>query len=190
MDGIATLLDPISQERVAALWQRLQLRCEFPPLRSYLIPHLTWHVAESYDHEALTRILEDLCGQFEPFFVRTAGLGIFTGERPILFIQVIKDQFLIDFHRRLWEIFTPLAKQPSLHYSPENWMPHVTLFFDDLFLQPPPVWDAYQTTLCILNLLIRETFDWQIQVANLSYGRVVDDQMQFRDYPFNPKDCQ
>lgn len=185
MDGIATILDAVNLERVNSLWRDLQLHCSIPDTQTHLLPHFSWHVAKSYDHEPLLQVLADLCGQLQPFTVRTAGLGIFSGEKPIIYINLVKDQKIIEVHRKLWEAFTPFAHQPSEYYSPDYWMPHITIYFDEIFNELPEGWETYNKTMCVLNQLISQRYGWSIAVDNLAYGRMDGNRMQFQHYPFD-----
>jgi 2'-5' RNA ligase len=184
MDGIATMLDEENYNRVLALWEELQVRCAIPEIRSHLLPHFTWHVAEAYDDEKLIQAMGDLCSQLKPFTVKTTGLGIFAGEKPIIYVNIVKDLHLIEVHQKLWNIFTPLASQPSLLYSPESWVPHITLFFDEIFDDLPEDWDTHRVTMCVLDLLARQRFDWHIQADNFAYGRMDGSTMHVKHYPF------
>jgi 2'-5' RNA ligase len=184
LDGIATVLDRLNYDRVQSLWTGLQSRCEIPETRTDLIPHFTWHVSESYNHDRMIEVLKNFCGKLKPFTIRTSGLGIFSGEKPVVYINIVKDQRLVEIHRELWESFTPLAIEPSFHYSPEYWMPHITLFFDEIFKKLPPKLDTHQAMLCVLDNLARERYEWQIEVNNFAYGRMNGNRMQFYHYPF------
>lgn len=127
MYAIASLLNPEPAQRVETLWARFETRCGLIGIKTAPLAHFTWVAAEAYEAEPVQRVLTELASQVQPFRVHTAGLGVFTGSLPVVYISLVKDEKLLALHKLLWERTLPYAITPNLHYDPSSWIPHVTL---------------------------------------------------------------
>ncbi len=76
-----------------------------------------------------------LVSTWKEFSVKTAGLGLFTGENPALYLPIIKTRDLLEKHQELWELCKGFGNQISILYSPENWLPHITLVHQGFSLE-------------------------------------------------------
>lgn len=158
MNGIASLLDGSATSHVEGLWQELETRCGLVGVKSTPFPHMTWQVTEDYDLPRLEVALRAVVGQVRPFSIHTSGLGLFTGENPIIYISVVKDEALMRFHSLLWEDMAGIAFHPAHYYSPAQWVPHITLAYNDL---------TSANLDCALQSLAFQSFNWEIQIDNL-----------------------
>src|SRR5688572_9965009 len=97
MQGVVSVLDAQTSAQVEALWAELER--EFALKYACMpYPHFTYHLAEQYDETRVAAVLRDLARHAEPLRVTTSGLGIFTGERPVLYVPVVRDATLTRFH--------------------------------------------------------------------------------------------
>ncbi|MGD0752290.1 MAG: 2'-5' RNA ligase family protein [Anaerolineales bacterium] len=158
MNGIASLLDKPATSRVETLWQELEARCGLVGVKTTPFPHLTWQVTENYVFPRLEAALHALASQATPFIIHTAGLGLFTGAHPILYITIVKDEQLMRFHSLLWEQMNGIAFHPVLYFSPGHWVPHITLAYNDI---TPANLD------CVMQFMAFQSFDLNIQIDNL-----------------------
>lgn len=132
MYAIASLLDTTGEQVVLDLWKQFSLRCLLPDGATSLLPHFTWVSAESYPLEPVERILEEIAGDSVLFRARSAGLGVFTGAAPVVYVPLVKDKKLLDLHQEVWERLLPYAESPNIYYDPDRWMPHITLALHDV----------------------------------------------------------
>jgi hypothetical protein len=58
---------------------------------------------------------------------RASGLGVFTGTEAIIFMHVVRSAALDRLHQDIWDNCTPRFGVGLPYYSPEAWVPHVTL---------------------------------------------------------------
>lgn len=156
--GVISVLDSIHETRVRQIWQELQDQCDWPGPHPEDIPHFSWHVAEAYDEERLTSALQTVSSQLTPFQVIADGLGIFSGEKPVVYINLVKDQVLQQVHQKLWEIFENLGQGISPYYAPHRWIPHITIASGEI--EP-------QVFCCIVQYLAFKPITWTILVDNL-----------------------
>jgi 2'-5' RNA ligase len=181
LQGIVSILDPEHCEKVEALW--FDLKREFGLKdAANAHPHVTYQVAEQYEITRAKGVLKRLARRAAPFRVRTSGLGIFTGDSPIVYIAVARSIHLANFHTRLWERISRTAHGVHAHhYGPDNFMPHITLAAGDLKAEQLPN---------VVRLLADRPFSWEITLDNLT---LVPDAAGSRDqwirFPFgqNPQ---
>ena len=159
MHGVVSVLDELHYGRVEALWDLLEEECGLAAIREVPIPHFSWQIAEDYDFEGLQRELQTLANEMGPFEVTTSGLGIFAGAQPVVYVQVTKNPNLMTFHQRMWRLTRVHAAGLSQFYSPEAWMPHITLANKDV--DPGSL-------ACAMRCLGMLHLNWRMQVDNFA----------------------
>ncbi len=127
--GIITLLKEDSNPKIFQAWKELREACDLPDVNLAAVPHLTWHIAENYELPGLKDRLSGWAAERRPFRVQAAGLGLFTGPEPVVYVPVLKSSHLARFHQKLIKQILPLSIGPSRYYSPAAWTPHITLAF-------------------------------------------------------------
>lgn len=159
MQGIVSTLDPTNNARVETLWNELEAQFGLK-YACTAYPHFSYQIAEAYQTQPVLAALQELARQMKPFTVTTSGLGIFTGERPVLFVRVIRDAELTTFHDRVFEAVAPYVRGVHAdHYGPEHWVPHITLAIKDL---------NHDNLPDVIRLLSRRSFNWEITVHDVA----------------------
>ena len=122
MPGVIFLLDEVNHARVESLWD--QMEREFGVAKGYpgAMPHFTIHLAAEYNLDATRVIVGQVARAQRPFTVPTSGLGVFTGEMPILYIPVIRTRTLDELHSRLYQELAPQVLPALL-----EWLAHQPL---------------------------------------------------------------
>lgn len=123
-------------------------------------PHFSWLIASDFDWPALENALREIASQTSSFTVHTAGLGLFSGPNPVVFIPVVRTAELSAFHQQVWESIQPLGIEISPLYSPVNWVPHITLAYADVTPANIP---------CAIQALAFQTYNWEMCVDNISF---------------------
>src|SRR4051812_46659014 len=116
MDAVVSLLDETHYRLVEDLWAELEARFGVRGIYVTPYPPFSYHIAQHYDLAALEPVLRRAAQGATPFTVRTGGLGIFTGANPILYIPVVRDPALTEFHRRLWQAVDPAGVESAVYY--------------------------------------------------------------------------
>ena len=160
MDGLVTLLPEPFYKQVQDLWDELEARFDLRGVRITPFPHFSWQVAQNYDPVLLVDRLNQLTHQLHSFKVRTAGLGLFTSEHPTLFIPVVKSPQLVTFHEQIWQTLEGTASNLDAYYTPDAFVPHITLAFADL---------TNEKAGQVMEWLSKDGFNWEMQVDNLTY---------------------
>lgn len=171
MQGIVSLLDETHSRIVEDLWDELQRDFGITAPFSTRFPHFTYSVAESFREGDLTVALEKIAQDLKPFPARTSGLGVFGGERPIVFVTVVRSAQLSELHRRLGKKVSTACSGRSNHYGEDIWIPHITLAEGDV--------DPAKAAEIIRRWAARP-FQWEIKVNNLALLSSVNDKQEVR----------
>ncbi|MDX9953695.1 MAG: 2'-5' RNA ligase family protein [Anaerolineae bacterium] len=159
LEAVVAVLDEEHRQQVAAVWDELREKFGVADVFETPIPHFSYHVAEKYDGEALDAVLRQVARETPPFTITTAGLGVFTGPQPVLYVPVARDATLCALQAGLVERLQPIAVHPVCHYLPENWFPHITLALGTL--------EADKLAAIMAHLAPR-SFHWHVRINNLA----------------------
>ncbi len=160
MHGLVSLLPSPYYERVEAIWDRLERRCGLTGIRVTPYPHFSWQIADDYDFDRLEAAIQLVVAQTKPFAVKTAGLGIFSGENPVVYLPVARNNRMTQLHNEIWLATSGLGTGVSELYNDDNWTPHISLAYGDVDRQTLPE---------ILDELAFESFGWEFEVDNVSF---------------------
>ena len=159
MQGIVSLLDEPHTQIIHDIWQELKTKCGIRGTQVPEFPHFSYHVAESYDEEPLRTLLKNIIAYQKTFKVKTAGLGIFNGGAPVLFVPIVRDPALTILHQSICPALSTTTNTSLSYYEPQSWMPHITLAQGDLTPQNLPD---------VIRLLNDRNFAWEIEINNLT----------------------
>jgi 2'-5' RNA ligase len=160
MHGVVSLLDEAHNQLVQAIWAAMEAELGIVGARVRPYPHFSYHVAEHYDLERLEPVLEEFAAWTEPFTVRTAGLGLFTGGLlPVLYVTVVRSPQLTRLQQALWPRLATGSAGIAEYYHPDQWVPHITLGQGDINMENLPA---------VLRLLNRYQFEWSFTAGNIA----------------------
>ena len=159
MHGVVSLLDDEHYTIVESLWDELETGLGVRGLYKTPFPHFSYHVAEQYDVDLLESILRRLASHCATFRVRTAGLGVFSGDHPVLYVAAVRSPALSALHQKLWRELARASAGTVEYYHPERWIPHITLADGDVLKDHLPD---------VVRMLNARAFDWGFEVNNLS----------------------
>jgi 2'-5' RNA ligase len=162
MHAVVSLFEQETQDKIEQIWKLLNQYFGIESMYATPIPHYSYHVSSNYEKEKVKKVLEHAASSVAPFSVKTAGIGIFPGELPVLFMPVVRTPQLTKLHQLLWDglgCACDMSVGSSPLYSPENWIPHVTLAHGDIHVG----------NLCrIIRMLQTKVSSWEISVDNIS----------------------
>lgn len=159
MHGLVSILDKTHYNLVEAIWQELETDCGLTGIHVTPLPHFSWQIAKDYDWDGLEISLRKIATNTKPFSIHTAGLALFSGESPVVYIPVVRSRPLSEFHELIWERLDLLSKGASPYYAPPFWMPHISLAYGDL---------DDSKLICLMDKLAFRTFNWAIEIDNLT----------------------
>jgi len=160
MHGLVSILDETHFTKVTNLWDKLEEKYNLKGIRVTPIPHFSWQVAKDYNFTELEAVIEKVSQKISPFKIRTSGLGVFTGEFPVVYLAVVNDLNLIKIHSIICEGFNSIAIEPLIYYQPNLWVPHISLAYTDVNSEN-------------IGFLMKEIsfidFHWEISINNLAF---------------------
>jgi 2'-5' RNA ligase len=159
MNGVISLLDDKHYKLTEHIWGDLAAHLGLRGIYVTPFPHFTYKVAAKFDLEVLEPVLAEIAQKQPPFTVRTSGIGIFPGEKPIVYIPVVRDSYLTRFQERLWQMLENIGEEVDQYYHPESWIPHVSVAFGDVTADNLPDVVTYLNELDLY---------WEITVDNLA----------------------
>lgn len=169
MAASASLLDDAHASKVEEIWATLRGEHRLTGVSVSPLPHLSYQCARDYDLALLSEVVSKLAEKARPLKVRTAGLGVFSGPRPVIYMPVVRSPELTRLQLALWSAGAVACEQPLAEYHPAAWIPHITLAQGDL--DP----DRLGPVMSALNQM---DLYWEFEVDNLAIVRGRGDQPQ------------
>ncbi len=176
MYGVVSILDAEHSEKIRAIWIQLESECGLAGIRVTPIPHFSWQVAEKYDLLRLEPELRHIAHSIKPFEVVTAGLGIFSGANPVIYIGLVKNEAFMQLHSQIWSRCQATCQGINVYYSPQSWMPHITLAHGDV---------NREKAGCALSQLVHMSFDWKITIDNIAVIAQAEDEIGYESLHFH-----
>lgn len=176
MYGIVSLLSEEYDQFVRDIWRDFEAEFGVHGVHKTPVPHFSYHVAERYTQDALESNLRPVLEYVTPFTVTTNGLGIFTGEVPVLYVTMQPNERLFDMNQRLWNVLAPVSQEIHPLYHPGKWVPHITLTQGDIGNDRLPD---------VIRMLSPRNFYWEFTVDNIvllgsDEGEINEVQLKFR----------
>ena len=166
MYAIISELDPESAVVVKDLWGRLREACGLMAIYELPTPHFTWYVAEGLDVPAVESIIAELSVRTRQLTSYVFGFGIFSGERPVFYLPLVKSQAMIDLHNQIWSQAVACSQLPNRYYAPDFWLPHITLAINDI---------TKESLACALESVAFERVEMTVSADNLIVVTQEDD---------------
>lgn len=133
MSIIAMLLHEPAATQVREWWGILQKDLHIAGVRAKVpFPHVTLLGCEGIEHPRIQAILTEYTHRIAPFSLRSLGLGLFLKPLPVLYTPIIRTPALSKLHQDLWIDVERLGGTMFKLYSPDHWIPHLTLAQGDL----------------------------------------------------------
>jgi 2'-5' RNA ligase len=159
MHGLVSLLPKPSYRQVQDIWETLAKEHGLRGIRVTPYPHFSWQIAKEYDFDRLEDIIAEIGLKTPPIIVHTAGLGLFSGNCPVIYVSVVKDPNLMRLHADIWGAVQPAAQDLSPYYAPSAWMPHISLAYEDV--TPTNIGPVVQR-------LAYQSLAWEMRVDNIA----------------------
>ena len=166
MLAITSLLSQPHVVRINGIIKKLEEKFGLSDVQATLDPHLTYQLAGVRKLSALKHVLAEVAAGTAPFPAFTTGLGVFPGERPVIYIPVLRSDALNALHRRILAVTAPLCLRTDKFSGADCWLPHISLALHDT----TP--DLLGPVLAYLN---QETYNLKIIIDNLAILRQVGD---------------
>jgi 2'-5' RNA ligase len=130
--GIASLLTGVERDEVLRFWDVFEKDYNSIGVRSFDHPNLGFQGGGSSNIDILKAELVNLCNNITPFEVIVDGFGYFEAPSKVVYLQVRKTNQLIEIHKEINRFLSKNCISTFQLYTPEYWVPHITLAMDDL----------------------------------------------------------
>ncbi len=170
MAAIAAPLDEVHAAKVSELWDLLERELGLTQAAAISpVPHFSFQSARDYDLALLADVVEKIASAARPLRVHTAGVGVFPGAAPVVYIPVVRSPELTRLQVALWSAGAVATDKPLPEYHPAAWIPHVTLAQGDV---------SSRTVGAAIQLLNERDLTWDLAVDSLAIIRGRGDQPQ------------
>lgn len=180
--AVVSILDQQHYEIVKNLWAEMRQRFGVGEPKTEAMPHFSYHVAEQYDEVGVVQILREAAGAERPFPITASGIGIFPAPSPIIYVPIVRTPDLTRLHAHLFAQLEAIAQDNNPHYSPNAWIPHITLGHYDITLEklgPISQWlyqQALNWTITIDNFyLLTDDTSNHVEKFKVSFGEELHD---------------
>jgi 2'-5' RNA ligase len=124
--AIATLIDQTTWGRILD---------KNPAIRDLIVSrqnqqefiHFSWLISEDLDKEKTIKLIEDVAKSTVEFDIQSGGIGIFTGTVPAITYVLARNEAVTRTHLQLWNKSAGIMGSVNIKYSPERWIPHITI---------------------------------------------------------------
>ena len=130
--GIATLITGSERDEVLRYWDIFEKEYNSIGVRSCDHPNLGFQGGDCSNLDFLKDELSNLCNIISPFEMIVDGFGYFEAPSKVVYLQVMKTNELIEIHKEINIILSKSCISTFQYYTPEYWVPHITLAMDDL----------------------------------------------------------
>jgi hypothetical protein len=189
MYAIASVLNNEENIKVHDIWDGLQSHCQLNAVKVSPIPHFSWFTYINVNSQSdLEHELCDWATIHAPIKLQVNGLGIFPGEKPVLYLPIVRTLKLSAYHFDLIQKISPYIEGTATFYGSDSWIPHVTLAIHDLnnenidcavkqCLKHSLSFDLYVDHIAILYLDeltfgLKRKFDFNERAVNLPIGGI------------------
>ena len=131
MLAITSLLASPASDHINAIIKGLEKEFGLTDVQATPEPHLTYQIVEPADLDELKHKLAAVATTSKPFVAHTTGLGMFPGDSPVIYIPVLRSDYLNQLHHRVLEVAQPLCTRTDKYSAPDLWLPHISLALHD-----------------------------------------------------------
>jgi 2'-5' RNA ligase len=155
--AVVSLLGGDAYDEVMAIWQLLERRFGLRAAQEALHPHITYFVGEGGDLPTLRECVAAASSAEQPLPIRLDGVGLFPLPTPVLFLRAVHSAALARLYERVVDAAHGAGTTIWPHYTPAQWVPHVTLALRDLHPSAiPEVLDALRSRRLRMHTMLAE----------------------------------
>jgi 2'-5' RNA ligase len=130
MIGIVSNLEGEPYRDVKKLWTLFERKYNSRAIQAYLHPHFTFQIAKTQDIRQLKSDFVKPLSGIKPFEIEVEGFRHF--RKDVIYLAVKKTRELTRIHKLISRSMESRCSDLLELYTPENWIPHVTLAMEDL----------------------------------------------------------
>lgn len=121
--------------------------------------HLSWIVSKGVLLESLSDEMRYVATSTDEFDAFNGGIGVFPGMEPVLTLLLARSKQMCELQSILWNKCRPYMTGIINHYSPDLWIPHITLFYQQK--KPDELCD-------LMGKIVSNEITFNLRINNLS----------------------
>ena len=115
---------------IKRLWTLFERKYDSRAVQAYSHPHICYQAAKTSNVGQMKKDLQQLVWQIRPFEIAVDGFRHFRNE--VIYLGVRKTRELTKIHKLVHRFLETHCQDLFELYSPEHWIPHITLAMEDL----------------------------------------------------------
>lgn len=144
------------------LWDDLHRMFGISRIKTTSFPHLTWVIAKQSNEVLVDKQLNTISKKSSPFVLSTNGIGLFTGKRPAIYIQIKPSIYILEFQKQLYDLLSDHSEELKKFCAPDRWIPHISVAIEDINVSNIGKVMAY---------LLPNTFKYDIRIEKVTLVR-------------------
>jgi 2'-5' RNA ligase len=127
--GLVSILEGKWHDEVINLWKLMEGKYETVGIQQFDHPHLTFQGGMKTNKNDISKELQEFASKIKPFNIEIDGFSHF--DDMVIYLEVKKSRRLLDLNRKCNKFLKKYCDVITL-YTPESWIPHITIAMDDL----------------------------------------------------------
>jgi 2'-5' RNA ligase len=128
--GIVSNLQGEPYKLVKGFWNLFEKKFNSVAIQAYSHPHFTFQFARTHNVKELKKAFEKIALKIKSFPIEVDGIRRF--DENAIYLKVEKTAGLLKIHRLIHGFLEDRCHGLLEYYTPELWVPHVTLAMEDL----------------------------------------------------------
>lgn len=128
--GIVSNLEDEPYQLVKRYWNHFERKFDSVAIQAYSHPHFTFQFALTHNIKELKKTFEEVTLKIKPFPIEVDGVRRF--DENAIYLKVEKTTGLLKIHQLIHGFLKERCNGLLEYYTPELWVPHVTLAMEDL----------------------------------------------------------
>jgi hypothetical protein len=157
--GVVALLDDAGEAFVQSIWRDFENEFDIQHPFATPVPHVTHIQAEDIRQDDLEAALTTFAEQQAPYTLHASGLGIFTGEKTVVYMALVRNLALNHIHSRLIDSLYSTIEGMSEEHLINYWMPHISLLVPGM---------GSNQLADVIQFLSAQSFERDITVSKLA----------------------
>ncbi len=94
--------------------------------------HFSWIVSQGINLKNVSNSIKKISESMDSFETINGGIGVFPGEKPVVTYVLVRNEMLNLLQSEIWQACEKQMDNVNLFYSPNAWVPHVTLLHQNI----------------------------------------------------------
>jgi 2'-5' RNA ligase len=169
--GVVSILEGEAYVETKRMWRFFERKYDSKAIQNFPHPHISFQGGVSEDLRTIDSKLQNLSHEISPFTVTIGGVDTFEKPERVIFLSVKRTRILQSIHKKTDDLMQEHCSWTFRYYTPQNWIPHVTLAQRDI--TPTNFWYAKK-------YLENQRFKYELTIHNICLVRWYDQGRKIR----------